>query len=141
MFGLICDFYFGGKVLELVVFSVQFFFGEGCFVEELCIICLEVECIYVVCDLLVGVLQELLLLDMLVSCVGMNLCKLIVGFCKVFGVSVFGYLQEYCLCEVYWMFCDEEVNVFMVVYWVGYSLVYFFIVFCKCYGIFFSEIC
>lgn len=30
--------------------------------------------------------------DVFVGCVGMNLCKLMVGFCKVFGMSVYVYL-------------------------------------------------
>ena len=65
----------------------------------------------------------------------MNPRKLTAGFRKVFGASVFGYLQEYRLREAHRMLCDEEANVSTVAYRVGYSPAHFSIAFRKRYGI------
>ena len=70
----------------------------------------------------------------------MNPRKLTAGVRKVFGASVFGYLQEYRLREAHRMLCDEEANVSTVAYRVGYSPAHFSIAFRKRYGISPSEI-
>ena len=80
-------------------------------------------------------MQEPPSLDTLASRVGMNPRKLTAGFRKVFGASVFGYLQEYRLREAHRMLCDEEANVSTVAYRVGYSPAHFSIAFRKRYGI------
>ena len=64
----------------------------------------------------------------------MNPRKLTAGFRKVFGASVFGYLQEYRLREAHRMLCDEEANVSTVAYRVGCPA-HFSIAFRKRYGI------
>ena len=91
-------------------------FRRGAPVEEPRITCSEVERIHAARDLLVGALQEPPSLDTLASRVGMNPRKLTAGFRKVFGASVFGYLQEYRLREAHRMLCDEEANVSTVAY-------------------------
>ncbi len=110
-------------------------FRRGRPVEEPRITCSEVERIHAARDLLVGALQEPPSLDTLASRVGMNPRKLTAGFRKVFGASVFGYLQEYRLREAHRMLCDEEANVSTVAYRVGYSPAHFSIAFRKRYGI------
>lgn len=101
MLGPTRDLYLGGKALELAALSAQFLSGEGRPVEEPRITCSEVERIHAARDLLVGALQEPPSLDTLASRVGMNPRKLTAGFRKVFGASVFGYLQEYRLREAH----------------------------------------
>ena len=140
MLGPTRDLYLGGKALELAALSAQFLSGEGRPVEEPRITCSEVERIHAARDLLVGALQEPPSLDTLASRVGMNPRKLTAGFRKVFGASVFGYLQEYRLREAHRMLCDEEANVSTVAYRVGYSPAHFSIAFRKRYGISPSEI-
>ncbi len=100
----------------MAALSAQFLSGEGRPVEEPRITCSEVERIHAARDLLVGALQEPPSLDTLASRVGMNPRKLTAGFRKVFGASVFGYLQEYRLREAHRMLCDEEANVSTVAY-------------------------
>ncbi|MGE8358225.1 MAG: helix-turn-helix transcriptional regulator, partial [Microvirgula sp.] len=135
------DLYLGGKAMELAALSTQFLSGEVRPAEEPHIDCAEIERIHAARDLLVESLQEPPSLDVLSSRVGMNQRKLTVGFRKVFGTSVFGYLQEYRLREAHRMLCDEEVNVSTVAYRVGYSPAHFSIAFRKRYGISPSEIC
>lgn len=141
MFGPTRDLYLGGKAMELAALSAQFLSGEAGATEAPRIACPEVERIHAARDLLVESLQEPPTLDALATRVGMNPRKLTVGFRKVFGASVFGYLQEYRLREAHRMLCDEEVNVSTVAYRVGYSPAHFSIAFRKRYGISPSEIC
>lgn len=140
MFGRTRDLYLGGKALELAALSAQFLSGESRPAKEQRITCSEVERIRAARDLLVGSLQEPPSLDALASRVGMNPRKLTAGFRKVFGASVFGYLQEYRLREAHRMLCDEDSNVSTVAYRVGYSPAHFSIAFRKRYGISPSEI-
>ncbi|WP_353980205.1 AraC family transcriptional regulator [Salinicola endophyticus] len=129
------DLYLGGKALEMAALSAQLLSGETQPADGPRITCSEVERIRAARDLLVGALQEPPSLDALASHVGMNPRKLTVGFRKVFGTSVFAYLQEYRLREAHRMLCDEEMNVSAVAYRVGYSPAHFSIAFRKRYGV------
>ncbi|CAJ4934345.1 regulatory protein PchR [Burkholderia pseudomallei] len=79
-------------------------------------------------------------LDALCARVGMNPRKLTAGFRKVFGASVYAYLQEYRLRTAHEMLCAEDANVSTVAYRVGYSPAHFSIAFRKRYGISPSDI-
>ncbi|SHG80359.1 helix-turn-helix transcriptional regulator [Pollutimonas bauzanensis] len=140
MAGPIRDFYLGGKALELAAMGAQFLGGKAQLCETQRITHPEVERIHAARDLLVGALNDLPTLDQLALQVGMNKRKLTEGFRKVFGTTVFGYLQEYRLREAHRMLCDEEANVSMVAYQVGYSPAHFSIAFRKRYGISPSEV-
>lgn len=128
------DLYLGGKALELAALSAQFL-SQGPARDQPRITCPDVERIHAARDLLVGALQEPPSLDVLAARVGLNPRKLTAGFRKVFGTSVYAYLQEYRLREAHRMLCDEEANVSTVAYRVGYSPAHFSIAFRKRYGI------
>lgn len=140
MAGPIRDFYLGGKALELAAVGAQFLAGEAPLGQIQRITHSEVERIHAARDMLVSTLNDLPTLDQLALQVGMNRRKLTEGFRKVFGTTVFDYLQEYRLREAHRMLCDEEANVSTVAYRVGYSSAHFSIAFRKRYGISPSEV-
>lgn len=135
MDGPIRDIYLGGKALELAALSVQILSGDQGLQSKDCITSREVEQVHAARSILIGALQNPPSLDQLALQVGMNRRKLTVGFRKVFGTSVFCYLQEYRLCEAHRMLCDEEANVSTVAHMVGYSPAHFATAFRKRYGI------
>ncbi|WP_413205731.1 helix-turn-helix transcriptional regulator [Rhodospirillum sp. A1_3_36] len=135
MEGPIRDFYLGGKALELAALSVQILSGENASRKEESITSAEVDRIHAARGLLVNALQDPPTLDQLALSVGMNRRKLTAGFRKVFGASVFCYLQEYRLREAHRMLCNEEASVSTVAHLVGYSPAHFATAFRKRYGV------
>ncbi|ABC21642.1 helix-turn-helix transcriptional regulator [Rhodospirillum rubrum] len=135
MDGPIRDFYLGGKALELAALSVQTLSGAPATGSDESITSAEVERIHAARAILVEALREPPTLDQLALRVGMNRRKLTLGFRKVFGTSVFCYLQEYRLREAHRMLCDEEANVSTVAHLVGYSPAHFATAFRKRYGL------
>ncbi|WIX32332.1 AraC family transcriptional regulator [Salinicola sp. JS01] len=140
MVGPARDLYLGGKALEMAAVSAQFLSGESPSSAGQRITCGEVERVHAARDILIGALQDPPSLDTLARRVGTNPRKLTAGFRKVFGTSVFAYLQEYRLREAHRMLCDEEMNVSTVAYRVGYSPAHFSIAFRKRYGVSPSDI-
>ncbi len=134
LYGSIRDIYLAGKAMELSALGIQFLSDQDQS-HPLRINSGEIERIHAARDLLVDAMHEPPALDLLALRVGMNRRKLTAGFRKVFGASVFEYLQEHRLREAHRMLCDEEVNVSTVAYRVGYSPAHFAIAFRKRYGV------
>ncbi|WP_455922764.1 helix-turn-helix domain-containing protein [Pseudomonas putida] len=133
--------YLGGKALELTALSAELLLGQAPQPPERTRInASEVERIHAARDHLVSALQEPPTLSSLAARVGMSPRKLTAGFRKVFGNSVFGYLQDHRLEVAHRMLTQEQSNVSTVAYGVGYSPAHFSIAFRKRYGVSPSEI-
>lgn len=135
------DFYLAGKALEFAAFSSQLLLekelGNN---KEVSLKNTEVEQIYAAHDLLISNLQDTPSLEVLAAKVGLNTRKLTTGFRKVFGMSVFEYLQEHKLTEAHRLLTTREINVSTVAYQVGYSPAHFSVAFRKKFGISPSDI-
>ncbi|RQR50864.1 AraC family transcriptional regulator [Burkholderia sp. Bp9126] len=139
--GAVRDYYLKGKALELTALSAQLVSTQRRRTSvDVRITSSDIERVYAASDLLTRDLQQPPTLDALAVQVGMNPRKLTTGFRKVFGTSVYAYLQEYRLRIAHGMLCDDDANVSTVAYRVGYSPAHFSIAFRKRYGISPSDI-
>lgn len=135
MRGVSRDFYLAGKALEFAAFSSQLLHQQEHGDKDVCLKNSEIERIYAAHDLLICNLQDTPSLEVLAAKVGLNTRKLTTGFRKVFGMSVFEYLQAHKLAEAHRLLTTGEINVSTVAYQIGYSPAHFSVAFRKKYGI------
>ncbi|ARM03785.1 AraC family transcriptional regulator [Burkholderia pseudomallei] len=139
--GAVRDYYLTGKAFELTALSAQLVSTQRAPTSiDVRITSSDIERVYAASGILTRDLQAPPTLDALCARVGMNPRKLTAGFRKVFGASVYAYLQEYRLRTAHEMLCAEDANVSTVAYRVGYSPAHFSIAFRKRYGISPSDI-
>ncbi|MBN3781724.1 MULTISPECIES: AraC family transcriptional regulator [Burkholderia] len=139
--GAVREYYLKAKAFELTALSAQLLATQRQFAPaDVRVTSSDVERVYAASDILTRELQQPPTLDALAGRVGMNSRKLTAGFRKVFGTSVYAYLQEYRLRTAHAMLCAEDANVSTVAYRVGYSPAHFSIAFRKRYGISPSDI-
>ena len=86
-------------------------------------------------ELLIGALQHPPSLEGLAAQVGLNVRKLNDGFRRVYGATVFGFLQEYRLEQAYKLIAAGEMSVSEAAYHVGYGAAHFSTIFRKRFGI------
>lgn len=95
----------------------------------------DVERIRKARDLLVASMREPPSLDALAQQVGVNVRKLSAGFRRVYGASVFGFLQEYRLEQAYKLISTGEMCVSEAAFHVGYGAAHFATIFRKRFGV------
>jgi AraC family transcriptional activator of pyochelin receptor len=74
-------------------------------------------------------------LEGLAQQVGLNVRKFSDGFRRVYGSTVFGFLQEYRLEQAYKLISSGEMSVSEAAYHVGYGAAHFATIFRKRFGI------
>jgi len=129
------DLYLGGKALQLAALAIAHCLSNRAAIAEGELISLELESIGKARELLIASMREPLSLPELARKVGLNVHKLNRGFRKVYGSTVYGFLQEYRLEQAYKLLASGEMNVSEAAYHVGYGAAHFATIFRERFGI------
>jgi AraC family transcriptional activator of pyochelin receptor len=132
--------YLGGKALQLAALTVAQCVAEAATVKPHSLSSHDIEKIHRARDLLVAAMQKPPSLNALAREVGLNVRKLNLGFRRVFGTTVFGFLQEYRLEVAYKLLAGGEKSVSEAAFHVGYGASHFTTIFRKRFGISPSEL-
>jgi AraC family transcriptional regulator, transcriptional activator of the genes for pyochelin and ferripyochelin receptors len=129
------ELYLGGKAIQLVAIAVASCLSEAGSAERLELGSKDIDRIKQARDLLIASMQDPPSLESLAQQAGLNVRKLNLGFRRVFGSTVFGFLQEYRLEHAYKLIASGEMSVSEAAYHVGYGPAHFATVFRKRFGI------
>jgi AraC family transcriptional activator of pyochelin receptor len=131
--GLSRTLYLSGKALEIAALALTAF-DPVVAPHDPHLSTADIEKIYLARDILTQRLQVPPSLSELSLTVGLNVRKLKVGFQRVYGDSVYGYLQTLRLDTAYRLLTEGEMSVSSAAYYVGYSPAHFSVAFRKRFG-------
>ncbi|MGM4966771.1 helix-turn-helix domain-containing protein [Tardiphaga sp. 1201_B9_N1_1] len=129
------ELYLGGKALQLAALAISSCISQANSEEALQLSSKEIERIRQARELLIASMQKPPSLEGLAQQVGLNVRKLSDGFRRVYGSTVFGFLQEYRLEQAYKLISSGEMSVSEAAYHVGYGAAHFATIFRKRFGI------
>ncbi|CAI3955356.1 AraC-type DNA-binding domain and AraC-containing proteins (AraC) (PDB:1BL0) [Commensalibacter communis] len=127
--------YLSGKALELAAHTLETIQPSSQKNIETKFKGANFEKIFMAKDILIQRMQNPPSLSELALLVGINTRKLTIDFRKVFGDSVFGYLQTLRLDAAYQMLSEGELNVSSIAYQIGYTPAHLSVAFRKKFGI------
>lgn len=133
--GLSRTLYLSGKALEIAAHALDAFDATPPTTGDLRLSTADIEKLHQARDILTNRMRHPPSLAELSLSVGLNTRKLTAGFRRVFGDSVFGYLQTAKLDTAYRMLVEGEMSVSSAAYYVGYSPAHFSVAFRKRFGI------
>jgi AraC family transcriptional activator of pyochelin receptor len=129
------ELYLGGKALQLAALAISSCISQANSEEALQLSSKEIERIRQARELLIASMQKPPSLEGLAQQVGLNVRKFSDGFRRVYGSTVFGFLQEYRLEQAYKLISSGEMSVSEAAYHVGYGAAHFATIFRKRFGI------
>jgi AraC family transcriptional activator of pyochelin receptor len=129
------ELYLGGKGMQLAALAISSCISQTNAEGALQFSSKEIARIRQARKLLVASMRTPPGLEGLAQQVGLNVRKLSDGFRRVFGSTVFGFLQEYRLEQAYKLIASGEMNVSEAAYHVGYGAAHFATIFRKRFGI------
>ncbi|BCQ34471.1 MULTISPECIES: helix-turn-helix domain-containing protein [Erwinia] len=137
MTGIARALYLSGKALEIVAHALEGFSQRPARSEagQLRLSTADIERLHQAKDLLADRLLQPPSLAELALSVGINTRKLTVGFRRLFGESVFEYLQNLRLQTAWQMLTEGEMSVSTTAYRVGYTPAHFSVAFRKKFGV------
>lgn len=131
--------YLGGKALQLASLTVAQCVSDAVHLK-VPLSSRESEMIRQARDILIAEMHKPPSLNSLARRVGLNSRKLNGGFRRIFGTTVFGFLQEYRLEVAYKLLAAGEMSVSEAAFHVGYRATHFTTIFRKRFGISPSQI-
>jgi AraC family transcriptional activator of pyochelin receptor len=129
------ELYLGGKALQLAALAISSCITQATSQDRLQLSSKEIERIRQARELLIATMQKPPSLEGLAQQVGLNVRKFSDGFRRVYGSTVFGFLQEYRLEQAYKLIASGEMSVSEAAYHVGYGAAHFATIFRKRFGI------
>lgn len=139
--GLSRTLYLSGKALEIAAHALDNLQAAPSNADDLHLSTADIEKLRHARDILTARMRQPPSLAELGQSVGLNPRKLTVGFRRIFGDSVFGYLQSAKLDAAYRLLVEGEMSVSCAAYSVGYSPAHFSVVFRKKFGVSPKEVC
>ena len=127
--------YLGGKAMQLVALAISSCISQANSQDVQQLSSKEIDRIRHAREVLVTAMQKPPGLDALAQQVGLNVRALSAGFRRVYGSTVFGFLQEYRLEQAYKLIASGEMSVSEAAYHVGYGAAHFATIFRKRFGI------
>lgn len=129
------ELYLGGKALQLAALAISSCISQATSQDTVQLSSKEIERIRQARELLIASMQKPPSLEGLAQQVGLNVRKFSDGFRRVYGSTVFGFLQEYRLEQAYKLISSGEMSVSEAAYHVGYGAAHFATIFRKRFGI------
>lgn len=129
------ELYLGGKAMQLVSLAISACMSEVGSGNEIVLSSSDNERIRQARDLLIASMRDPPSLESLAQKSGLNVRKLNHGFRRLFGSTVFNFLQEHRLEQAYKLISSGEMNVSEAAYHVGYGAAHFATIFRKRFGI------
>lgn len=126
--------YLSGKALELAAHVLETIHPSPYQNTEIKLNAADLDRIYKAKDILIEQMQDPPSLPKLALLVGMSTKKLTMSFRKIFGDSVFGYLQTLRLNAAYRLLVEGELSVSSIAYQIGYTPAHLSVVFRKQFG-------
>lgn len=133
--GIERELYLGGKAMQLVSLAISSCMSGAGADESIALSSTDTDRIRQARDLLVGSMKNPPSLEKLAQQSGLNVRKLNLGFRRLFGSTVFNFLQEYRLEQAYKLISSGEMSVSEAAYHVGYGAAHFATIFRKRFGI------
>ncbi len=127
--------YLSGKALQLAALTIAQCVSEAAIPETHALSSRDIEKIRDARDVLIASMRKPPSLSVLARQVGLNVRKLNLGFRRVFGTTVFSFLQEYRLEAAYKLLAGGEMSVSEAAFHVGYRATHFTTIFRKRFGI------
>lgn len=118
--GKLQELYLESKIIDLIYTTINDM-KKTSFKDKLELNSKDIKCLYKAKDILIKNISNPPSLKMLAYQSAINEFKLKKGFKKLFGNTVFGFLQEYRLYEAKKILMDNEINISEVSYMVGYK--------------------
>lgn len=132
--------YLGGKALQLASLTVAQCVSDATELKTPPLSSRESEKVRQAKDILIAEMRKPPSLSALARRVGLNVRKLNLGFRRLFGATVFGFLQEYRLEVAYKLLASGEMSVSEAAFHVGYRATHFTTIFRRRFGISPSQI-
>jgi AraC family transcriptional activator of pyochelin receptor len=129
------ELYIGGKAMQLAALAIASCLSQASLEDLQQLSSKEVDRIRQSRELLIAAMQQPPSLEGLAQQVGLNVRKLSSGFRRVYGSTVFGFLQEYRLEQAYKLIASGEMSVSEAAFHVGYGAAHFATIFRKRFGI------
>jgi AraC family transcriptional activator of pyochelin receptor len=129
------ELYLGGKAMQLAALAISSCLSQASAPQALQLSSRDFDRIRQARELLIEAMQQPPSLEGLAQQVGLNVRKLNDGFRRVYGATVFGFLQEYRLEQAYKLIASGEMSVSEAAYHVGYGAAHFATIFRKRFGI------
>lgn len=129
------ELYIGGKAMQLAALAISSCLSQASSEDVQQLSSREIDRIRQSRELLIAAMQSPPSLERLAQQVGLNVRKLSSGFRRVYGSSVFGFLQEYRLEQAYKLIASGEMSVSEAAFHVGYGAAHFATIFRKRFGI------
>ncbi|CBS89332.1 helix-turn-helix domain-containing protein [Azospirillum lipoferum] len=139
--GLSRTLYLSGKALEIAAHALDSLQATPSNAKDLHFSTADIEKLQHARDILTARMRQPPSLAELGQSVGLNPRKLTVGFRRVFGDSVFGYLRSAKLDAAYRLLVEGEMSVSCAAYSVGYSPAHFSVAFRKKFGVSPKQVC
>lgn len=127
--------YLGGKAMQLAALAIASCISQARSDDVLQLSSREIDRIRQARELLIAVMKTPPSLEGLAQQVGLNVRKLSGGFRRIYGSTVFGFLQEYRLEQAYKLIASGEMSVSEAAGHVGYGAAHFATIFRKRFGI------
>lgn len=129
------ELFLGGKALQLAALAMSSCVTEANAARIAHLSARDLDRIRQARDLLIQAMRTPPSLDRLAALVGLNVRKLTDGFRRVYGTTVFGFLQEYRMEQAYKLIASGEMSVSEAAYHVGYGAAHFATAFRRRFGI------
>lgn len=129
------ELYLGGKAMQLAGLVISSCMAQASATQVMQLSARDIDRIRQARELLIEAVRQPPSLEGLAAQVGLNVRKLSDGFRRVYGATVFGFLQEYRLEQAYKLIAAGEMSVSEAAYHVGYGAAHFSTIFRKRFGI------
>ncbi|MFT3940235.1 helix-turn-helix transcriptional regulator [Rhodopseudomonas sp.] len=129
------ELYLGGKAMQLAALAMSSCVTDASAARTERLSARDLDRIRQARNLLIEAMREPPGLNRLASLVGINARKLTDGFRRVYGTTVFGFLQEYRMEQAYKLIASGEMSVSEAAYHVGYGAAHFATAFRKRFGV------
>lgn len=133
--GIERELYLGGKAMQLASLAISSCLSNATPGDRIALSSTENDRIRKARELLIASMRNPPSLESLAQKSGLNVRKLNVGFRRLFGATVFNFLQEYRLEQAYKLISSGEMSVSEAAYHVGYGAAHFATIFRKRFGI------